>query len=537
MNEHARHHDPDQITPAEVVPQQRNVPQAETVPQAEDALPAQTVRQPAPARRSGFWPGLTTIERAAFLASAQEIVYPAGTVLWTEDQVADHTIVIKAGSVRVCVERDGRERFIAFRGPGDIIGERAALLLRTRSATVVAMERLHALRMTTREFVTYLSDHPRVVAVLEREMYDRLTEQHGPGQPPQRVHYPAGATHPYGPAAQYGTPRPYASAHVPVLPQYPYAMTGPFTVADPYSTAGGYAVPDPYNTYAVADPYAAAGPYAMAGPYAVPGPYGTPDPRAGGSAFRMEPPAAPAPVPSAPTRAVPTRAERAARSIAAVVEPSLDQPTQPMAVPGRGGASWAGANCTIVYTDVAGFSSPARNDADRLGVRRAMYNALQEAFDDSDVPWDDCHVEDRGDGALIVLPPEVPTAAVIDPMFVSLGTRLRRHNHRSSGAVRVQLRVAVNVGPVMTETDPAGVSGWSIITAARLLDAPPLKQRLAATGADLGVIASRFVYDSVIVPSPGPVRAAEYERISCRVKESRLEGWIHLYGVPARPAG
>ncbi|MFD0539696.1 Crp/Fnr family transcriptional regulator [Actinomadura luteofluorescens] len=159
MNEHARHHDPDKIVPTGIVPRQRSLRQAES------------------ARRPGFWHGLTTIERAAFLALAREVVHPVGAVLWTEGQDADHTFVIKASSVRISVERDGRERFVAFRGPGDIIGERAALLLRRRSATVVAMDALHVLCLTTQEFVAYLSDHPHVVAVLEREMYDRMTEQ------------------------------------------------------------------------------------------------------------------------------------------------------------------------------------------------------------------------------------------------------------------------------------------------------------------------------------------------------------------------
>ena len=84
--------------------------------------------------------------------------------------------------------------------------------------------------------------------------------------------------------------------------------------------------------------------------------------------------------------------------------------------------------------------------------------------------------------------------------------------------------------------DPPGMSGWTIINAARLLDAAPLKERLAATGADLGVIASRFVYDSVIAHGPGYVNAAEYEPIGCRVKETDIEGWIHLRGLPARSA-
>ncbi|URM96919.1 cyclic nucleotide-binding domain-containing protein [Actinomadura madurae] len=465
MNDHARDHDPDQIVNSELMPRPRT------------ARPAET------ARRQGFWPSLTTIEQAAFLASAREVVYPVGAVLWAEGQSADQTIVIKSGSVRVSVERDGRERIIAFRGPGDILGERAALMLRRRSATVVAMDTLHALLLSTQEFVAYLSDHPRVVAVLEHEMYDRMTEQHGSAQPP---HYATGPMHPYGPAAQYGPPQPYASAYMPVLPHYQYAMTGPFTVA------GAYAVPDP---------------------------------RTGGAAYLTNAPMTNAPMTNAPLPA---------HTIGAVVEASYEQPTQPMDIPRRKGASWAGQNCTIVYTDVAGFSSPGRDDADRIDVRRAMYRALQEAFEDSGVPWDGCHIEDRGDGALIVVPPQVTTAAVIDPMLVSLGMRLRRHNHRSSEAVRIQLRVAVNVGPVMP--DPPGVSGSSIITTARLLDAPPLKQRLAATGADLGVIASRFVYDSVIVHSPGYVKATEYEQVSCRVKDSDVEGWIHLHGLPAESA-
>jgi hypothetical protein len=496
MNEHARHHDPDQIVNSEVTPPQHAVQPASVEPTAAEPADRPAVQptavQPAGAARpvttrpgtgrQSFWSSLTTIEQAAFLASAQEVVYPVGAVLWSEGQDADQTIVIKSGSVRVSVERDGCERFIAFRRPGDILGERAALRLRRRSATVVAMETLYALRLTTRDFVIYLSDHPRVVTVLEREMYDRMTEQQGATQPMQ---YPSGPAHPYGPAAQYGPPQPYASAYTPILPNYQYGMTGPFVVA------GGYPVPDP---------------------------------REGGSSYMTGSSS------SVPARTVP--ADAPARSVSAVVVPSFEQPTQPMDVSRP--PSWAGQNCTIVYTDVAGFSSPDRNDADRLDVRRAMYRALEEAFEDSGVPWDGCHIEDRGDGALIVVPAQVPTAAVIDPMLVSLGMRLRRHNQRSSGAVRVQLRVAVNVGPVMP--DPPGVSGSSIITAARLLDARPLKDRLAMTGADLGVIVSRFVYESVIAQGPGYVKAAEYEQIICRVKKSDVEGWIHLHGLTAESA-
>ena len=477
MHGHARRHDPDFRPQAGAVRPARTDSDdpstaATGLEGGRPAPPPASVQRDEPSEPGGFWGSLTTIERAGFLAIARETVYPAGAVLWKEGQTADHTIVIKSGRVRVCVERDGREQIIAFRGPGDIIGERAALLLRRRSATIVAMEPLHALLLTTQQFVTYLSDHPRVVAVMEREVYERLTEQqsgamHGPQsgemgmEHPYRAEHPYGAVHPYGAAppysaaqsygaVHYGPPQAYAAVYVPIPPQLPYA------------------------------------------------PYATP----------------------APTAA-----------------PPMAVPAPPMAIAASGGAagpSWAGQNCTVVYTDIAGFSSRARGENDRIEMRRVMYSALRESFEESRMPWDACYREDRGDGALIVVPPEMPTAAVVDPMIAVLGTRLRRHNHRSSEAVRIQLRVAVDVGPVTP--DPHGVTGWTVIAAARLLDAPPLKQRLAATGADLGFIASRFVYDSVIAHNPDYLNADDYEPIDCKVKETDIEGWIHLRGAPARSA-
>ncbi|MFG2087552.1 cyclic nucleotide-binding domain-containing protein [Spirillospora sp. NPDC048824] len=498
MDDYTRQHNPDQV-PSETGPHEDVQP-----PQIHDTAEAlcrdtdcprqlQPVAPPPPPRQ-GFWDSLTEIERAALLACAEEIVYPVGTVLWFEGQAADQAVIICSGSIRVSVQRGGHERIIAFRGPGDIVGERAALLLRRRSATIVAMETVHGLRMTTQQFVTYLSDHPRVVAIMEREVYDRLTEQQT-GVPPQ-------------------TPSPYAhAAHHEPQPPYPAGTRPGYAIAAHNPYAGGT------RHHGTAGQTYATGPTPWGNPPVGPVPY----PAAAGRSAHM-----PRPVPAGgpwPARPVPvTRA------------PSHAQATQPMAItpPGPPVPSLAGQNCTIVYSDIAGFSASHRNDADRLDMRRAMYAVLREAFEESRVPWDACHTEDRGDGALIVVPPEVPTAAVIDPMLTALAVRLRRHNQRSSAAVRIQLRVAVDVGPVMP--DPPGVNGWALIHTARLLDARPLKDRLAATRADIGFIASQFVYESVITQSAGHVNPAEYEPISCRVKKLKTEGWIHMRGVPAQSA-
>ena len=478
QDDYTRQHDPDQIVPSETDDTRQDRGHHES--EQRSVLPAGTDRPLAPPTAKGFWGSLTDAERDAFLAAAQPVIYPVGTVLWSEGQAADQAIVIQSGTVRVSVNRHGIEHMIAVRGLGDIVGERAALFLRRRSATIVAMEVVHGLRMTTQRFAGYLHDHPRVVAVLEREMYDRLTEP--PDGPSPEV--------PYGPAVLYG----YATPHGAI-------------------THNGHAMqyaPGTQNTPVV---HYARQPYAIAplDRSAVGGrPTGTDRSPANG-----RPAVLPVPAPRDPVEDVPTQPLHALR-------------------PARTGPSWTGQNCTILYTDIVGFSEPHRNDHDRLEVRRTMYALLREAFGESGAPWDACHLEDRGDGALIVVPPEVPTVAVVDPMIALLAMRLRRHNERSRDAVRFQLRVATHVGPVMP--DPPGVAGWALIYAARLLDAQPLRARLAATGADLGFITSAFVYESVIAQGPGHVDPSAYEPVSCQVKGFTAQGWIHLPGLPIQSA-
>jgi hypothetical protein len=111
-------------------------------------------------------------------------------------------------------------------------------------------------------------------------------------------------------------------------------------------------------------------------------------------------------------------------------------------------------------------------------------------------------------------------------MLALLTAGLRRHNHRSSDALRIQLRLALNVGPVMPDSE--GVSGSAIIYTARLLDAPILKARLAETSSDLGFIASDFVYKNVVMHAPGFVIPDSYQKVNIPVKGAELTGWMHL---------
>jgi class 3 adenylate cyclase len=193
-----------------------------------------------------------------------------------------------------------------------------------------------------------------------------------------------------------------------------------------------------------------------------------------------------------------------------------------LAKPGR----WNGHNCTIFLVDIAAFGRCDRNDDDRRTIRNAMYAILKAACKNSNVTWLDCHREDRGDGALIIVPPEIPTESVVDPLLARLAAELKHYNRQAAPETRIQLRVALHVGPVVSE--PEGVSGEAIILASRIIEAPELKKELARTGAHLGVIVSAFVYDSVIKHAPGYVEPGQYSQLRFRVKGSNLAAWMYL---------
>ena len=333
---------------------------------------------------ASFWELLVPAEQADLAASAVETTFQAGSILCREGQWADHVFVIRSGRIAVCVESPSGQQVVAIRHAGDIVGERAALQVAERSATVTALETVTAYVVPTEDFSAFLHRHPHVLRIIENQIYDRLTEN--------RLQY-------------------------------------------------------------------------------------------------------------------------------AIVE------SQRVARAARPAGSWNGQNCTIVLIDIANFGASTRNDRDRRIIRAVLYQIAQSLFENPDRQHD-YHCEDRGDGILLIIPPRVPTSSIVDRILDNLATLLRRHNSTAVAETRIQMRVALDVGPVVS--DAHGVDGLAIIHAARLLEAPALKRHLAETGADLGFITSPFVYGTIIQPNPGHVDPAVYQQLKCRVKRQALSAWMYL---------
>jgi class 3 adenylate cyclase len=188
-----------------------------------------------------------------------------------------------------------------------------------------------------------------------------------------------------------------------------------------------------------------------------------------------------------------------------------------------------GQTCAVFAVDIVGFTRPGRDDDIRRYLHERLYAYLQQAFDRSGIPWAECFCEDRGDGALIVVPPEIPVKGIIDPLPDKLRALIRRHNHVSAAAADMQMRAAVHIGPV--EHDGHGFVGTDVNFAFRMLDARPLRTQLAESGAELGLIVSDYVYDSLVCRHPVLADPGAFRTVRFRAKNTRSRAWTYLPGA------
>jgi Cyclic nucleotide-binding domain len=344
---------------------------------------------------AAFWEMLEAAEREAYRSMALHRTFAAGMRLLKAGERADHVIVILSGWAKIVVEEGGLERVLAERGPGQLVGERAALQINVHSASVIALETVQALVVRAADFAAFVAAHPAALNRAECQLYDQFT---APPVPSRRL-------------------RP-----VPVK-----LATGP-------NGPRGHSHSD------------------------------RPAPR-----------------------------------------------TQPL----------NGENCTIILSDVAGFGAHKRTDGDRRIIREALLSITHTALQDLPDVWS---WDDRGDGLLTVIPPSVPTARIVEQLHRELPVALEEHNRIHHEEARIDLRVAVGVGPVAS--DKMGVSGEAIIVTARLVEAPALKTAMETSRASLGVIASTFIYETVIRHTK---TLRGYSEVQVNVKESSLVAWMKLF--------
>ena len=116
-------------------------------------------------------------ERAHFLRRATLRTLPADAAMMHEGDPTDHVLVLLSGWVRVYTNsRDGQVVLIALRGPGDVIGDLAALQGWPRTMTVETLQLTEFAQFTHDVFLSCLNDRPAISIALTRQLAVRLRD-------------------------------------------------------------------------------------------------------------------------------------------------------------------------------------------------------------------------------------------------------------------------------------------------------------------------------------------------------------------------
>ncbi|KAA2258140.1 Crp/Fnr family transcriptional regulator [Solihabitans fulvus] len=142
-----------------------------------------------------FWARLGPVERAVVEQTATRHVFRPRAVIFHQSEKSEHVVVLLRGHVRVDISsRRPSEVMVAVRGPGDVLGELAAVDGRSRSATLRAVDQVEALIVSAARFSALCRSQPRIAWVLLEVVVGRLREtdrqrvDFGGGTAAQRVH-------------------------------------------------------------------------------------------------------------------------------------------------------------------------------------------------------------------------------------------------------------------------------------------------------------------------------------------------------------
>lgn len=131
-------------------------------------------------RAPDFLSLLAPDDRAALDRAAMRREYPRGCVILHRGDDAAGVLVILEGRVKIAAQAaDARDAVLAFRGPGDLVGELGAIDGERRSADVAALEPVVALTLARSDFQRLIADHPGIGMALLRVAVGRQRQAGG----------------------------------------------------------------------------------------------------------------------------------------------------------------------------------------------------------------------------------------------------------------------------------------------------------------------------------------------------------------------
>lgn len=186
----------------------------------------------------------------------------------------------------------------------------------------------------------------------------------------------------------------------------------------------------------------------------------------------------------------------------------------------------------ILIVDVEGFGDPNRTNTHQLAIRDALYKALKRSLADVGIRWDVCVAEDRGDGALILIPPTVSKIYLVTDLVSRLADNLAKHNAACPAHEQIRLRMALHAGEV--HQDAHGFTSTSLNLAFRLIQSPESRVALHDSRGILVLIVSNWFYGEVVRHYPDAEPEC-FRKVFIEVKETKESAWIRVLETRKEP--
>ena len=127
--------------------------------------------------RETFWSSLDPAARETLARGGRSRRYRKGDHLCLQGEPPEQVLILERGWTKICVgDSEGRERVIAVRGPGELLGETGLITDSPRTATVTALHQLSALVVPRQRFRAFLNDHPDAWPKVYQTLSRRLAQ-------------------------------------------------------------------------------------------------------------------------------------------------------------------------------------------------------------------------------------------------------------------------------------------------------------------------------------------------------------------------
>ncbi|MFG3644155.1 hypothetical protein ACGF3C_28185 [Micromonospora sp. NPDC047762] len=179
----------------------------------------------------------------------------------------------------------------------------------------------------------------------------------------------------------------------------------------------------------------------------------------------------------------------------------------------------------IMFVDMESYSR--HDDAGQVNAQMNFRPLMRRAAEQCGLDRDGWEIQSSGDGELALFPLGTPEPRLVADLVPAMDRILRDHNRDAGAHAQVRMRVAFHQG-LVTRTEN-GYAGSAVVTAARLVEAPALKEALASfPAAAVAMIVSSTIYRDVVSQSYSGIRKERYGRVNVRVKSFGDEAWIFI---------